>query len=324
MTDLTAHENVRIAGHRAILHQPPPAPVAPARRSESADARWLEEGSNEAAGQRLRADRTVFAGDSEHQHIWVFDNATFGRVLALDGHVQTTERDEFIYHEMIAHVPLFAHGGARDVLIVGGGDGGVLREVLKHRTVRSVVVVEIDRLVVDICRAHLPSLADGGFSDPRAQVVIDEGMAYLRRTSNDFDLILVDAPDPVGPGRSLFARKFLSACRARLRPGGTLVAQSGVSFMQAGQIRRMMSRLRESFQAVSAYTVAVPSYYGGAMTFVCGTDTPQDFFVPPQTLAMRFAAARIGTRCYTPALHLAALVLPRYLDPAGISGGGRP
>lgn len=319
MTDLTAHGNIQIAGHSAILHQPPPEtaeqprPDASADEVHATDRCWLDESSNDSAGQRLRADRTVFAGASEHQDIWVFDNATFGRVLALDGYVQTTTGDEFIYHEMMAHVPMFAHGGARDVLIIGGGDGGVLREVLKHRIVRSAVLVEIDRQVIDVCRAHLPSLSGGAFSDPRTKIVVDDGAAYLRRTWDDFDVILVDAPDPVGPGQSLFGQKFLSACHARLRPGGILVAQSGVSFMQATQIRRTVSRLRELFQDASAYTAAVPSYYGGAMTFVCATDTPQEFVVSEQTLAMRFAAARIRTKCYTPALHLAAFALPRYL-----------
>jgi spermidine synthase len=312
MTDITAHENVQIAGHSALLHQPPPEPIAPELRDEA--RRWLVESPDEPAGQRLRADRTLFAGASEYQDIWVFENATFGRVLALDGYVQTTTRDEFIYHEMMAHVPMFAHGGARNVLIIGGGDGGVLREVLKHRTVQSAVLVEIDRQVIDVCRTHLPSLSDGAFSDPRTKIVVDEGAAYLRRTWDQFDVILVDAPDPVGPGQSLFTRTFLSTCRARLRPGGILVAQGGVSFMQAAQIRRTVSRLRELFNDSSVYSVAVPSYYGGAMTFVCATDTPQEFVVPEHKLAMRVAAARIRTKYYTPALHLAAFALPRDLS----------
>ena len=258
-------------------------------------------------------ERTVFRGESKHQEIWIFENPAFGRVLALDGYVQTTARDEFIYHEMMAHVPMFALGGARDVLIIGGGDGGVLREVLKHSSVRRAVVVEIDRQVIDLCRAHLPSLGAGAFSDPRVETVVDDGLAFLRRTPDTFDVILVDAPDPVGPGHVLFGPKFLPACHARLRPGGILVAQSGVSFLQVAQIRRTVSQLRELFPDVSAFTTPVPTYYGGAMTFVCATDAPQKLAVSEQTLAMRFAGARIRTRCYTPALHLAAFALPRYL-----------
>jgi spermidine synthase len=319
MTDLATHENIRIAARGAILHQPPPHAAGqphrdhPAAEARPIEPRWLNESPNEAAGQRLRADRTVYLGDSEHQNIWIFDNAAFGRVLALDGVVQTTERDEFIYHEMMAHVPMFAHGGARDVLIIGGGDGGVLREVVKHRSVRSAVLVEIDRQVIDVCRTHMPALSSGAFADPRTRIVNDDGAAYLRRTWDTFDVILVDGPDPVGPGHSLFSEKFLAACRARLRPGGILVVQSGVAFMQAAQIRRMVSRSRGLFKEASAYTVSVPSYYGGPMTFVCATDTPQEFAVPEQTLAMRFAASRLRTKCYTPALHVAAFALPRHM-----------
>src|SRR5690606_13471545 len=124
--------------------------------------------------------------------------------------------DEFIYHEMMAHVPMLAHGGAREVLIVGGGDGGVLREVLKHGSARRAVMVEIDRQVIDVCRTHLPSLGGNAFADSRTEIVIDDGPAFLRRTSETFDVILVDAPDPVGPGQTLFSSGFLRFCHARL------------------------------------------------------------------------------------------------------------
>ncbi len=177
----------------------------------------------------------------------------------------------------------------------------MLREVLKHSSVRRAVVVEIDRQVIDLCRAHLPSLGAAAFSDPRVEIVVDDGLAFLRRTSDTFDVILVDAPDQVGPGRALFAPKCLPACHARLRSGGMLVAQSGVSFLQAAQIRRTVSRLRELFQDVSAFTTSVPTYYGGAMTFVCATDAPQKLAVSEQTLAMRFAGAHSN-----PVLHAGA------------------
>lgn len=321
MTDLTPRDNPAISDQ--ALASPPPARdlgpenyetlVGPAALD---DSNWLEEGPEDPAGQRLRVDRTIFRGTSKYQDIWIFENRAFGRVFALDGYVQATERDEFIYHEMMVHVPMFAHGAARDVLIIGGGDGGALREVLKHKSVRRAVVVEIDREVVELCRVHLPSLSDGAFADPRAEVVIDDGASFLGRTSAMFDVILVDAPDPIGPGRALFGTKFFAACRARLRPGGVLVAQTGVSFLQAMQIRRTISRLRELFRDVSAYTAPVPTYYGGAMTFAWASDAPRKFVASEDMLAARVAASRVRTRCYTPALHGASFTLPRHLAEA--------
>lgn len=318
MTNLTPRENAAISAH--ALASPPPVSeieredrMMPDDPMSRAPVCWLDETADAAAGQRLRADRTLFRGTSEHQDIWIFENPAFGRVLTLDGYVQTTERDEFIYHEMMAHVPMFAHGGVRDVLIVGGGDGGVLREVLKHPSVRRVIVVEIDRQVVDACRTHLPSLGARAFSDPRTELVVDDGAAFLRRTTYAFDLILVDAPDPVGPGQALFGAKFFAACRERLKPGGIFVAQTGVSFLQAAQIRRTVNRLRELFSDVSAFTASVPTYYGGAMTFAWASDASQKLVTSEDVLAARFTASRIRTRCYTPALHVAAFALPRYL-----------
>lgn len=319
MTDLSRREDAAITEHGATLCPPVREALEDERldalavQEKRAEEPWLDESVDEPAGQRLRAEQTIFLGASARQDIWIFENPAFGRVLALDGYVQTTARDEFIYHEMMAHVPMFALGGARDVLIIGGGNGGVLREVLKHASVRRAVVVEIDRRVIELSRAHLPSLGAGAFSDPRAEIVVDDGAAFLRRTSDAFDAILIDAPDPAGPARTPFRSGFPAACRTRLRPGGIVVAQSGVSFLQAPQIRRTVSRLREQFQGVSAFTTSVPTCYGGAMTFACATDAPQKLAVSEEIIAMRFAAARIQTRCYTPALHVAAFALPRYL-----------
>lgn len=316
MNDITARLDRAMPG-RAAPHVCAPTPPLPedqgAPAPDRADAIWLEESPLEPAGQRLRVRRTIHRAPSRYQDIWIFENEAFGRVLALDGLVQVSEQDEFIYHEMMAHVPMFAHGGARHVLIVGGGDGGVLREVLKHASVQRAVMVEIDREVIDLCRAHLPSVSAGAFSDPRAEVIVADGLEFLRRTQDTFDVILVDAPDPVGSGRTLFSTAFLAACRARLRPGGILVAQGGVGFLQAKQIRRTAFRLRELLGDVAAYTASVPSYYGGAMVFVWAAETAHKRLVPEDMLAARFAGAGVKTRCYTPALHAAAFVLPRHL-----------
>ncbi|HEX6980417.1 MAG TPA: polyamine aminopropyltransferase [Alphaproteobacteria bacterium] len=275
---------------------------------------WFDEAPDEPAGQRLLATRNVHQDDTGPQRIRIFDNPAFGRVLALDGYIQTTERDEFIYHEMIAHVPILAHGAVRSVLVVGGGDGGTLREVLRHKTVQRAVLVEIDPRVVELSRRYLPSIAAGAFDDPRAEIVIADGATFVRDTTARFDVILIDSTDPVGPGAKLSSAAFFALCRARLRPGGVLVAQSGVAFLQRDQIERTVMRLRETFSDVGVYTATVPTYYGGPMSFAWASDAAHRHTLSAAALAERFAASGIVTRYYTPALHQAAFVLPPYLE----------
>nr|WP_246804963.1 polyamine aminopropyltransferase [Desulfosarcina cetonica] len=169
--------------------------------------------------QVFSIDEPLYETKTDHQHLIIFKNRYCGRVLALDGVVQTTEADEFIYHEMMAHVPILAHGGVRRVLIIGGGDGGLLREVLRHREIQRVVQVEIDLSVIDLCRRYLPNHSQGAFDDPRVAVVIDDGMHFLQHTDARFDVILTDSTDPEGPAEVLFSERYYAACRRCLRPG---------------------------------------------------------------------------------------------------------
>src|SRR5690606_21174531 len=154
--------------------------------------------------QQFDVREVLFENRTEHQHLVIFENDTYGRVMALDGAIQTTSRDEFVYHEMLAHVPLFAHPVPRDVLIIGGGDGGLLREVLKHEGVERVVQVEIDRAVIDLCVKYFPEHSQGAFANPRAEIVIGDGIDYVCQTDRRFDVVLSDCPDPIGPGEVLF------------------------------------------------------------------------------------------------------------------------
>lgn len=164
-------------------------------------------------GQRFSIDNMLHEVRTEHQHLVIFENARMGRVMALDGVIQTTEADEFIYHEMLTHVPILAHGAARRVLIIGGGDGGMLREVAKHKSVERITMVEIDGTVVDMCKAFLPNHSQGAFDDPRLNLVIDDGMRFVATTEERFDVIISDSTDPIGPGEVLFSENFYQACR---------------------------------------------------------------------------------------------------------------
>ena len=218
-------------------------------------------------GQTFRIDETLYEVKTDHQHLIIFHNAAFGRVLVLDGVVQTTEKDEFIYHEMLAHVPLLAHGEAKRVLIVGGGDGGMLREVTRHRNVERVTQVEIDQQVIDLCRQYLPNHSKGAFDDSRVDIVIDDGLNFVRSTGQRFDVIISDSTDPIGPGEALFRQDFYAACKRCLRPGGILVAQNGVAFLQPDEIETTAQRLDQVFDDWHFYSAAVPTYIGGMMTF---------------------------------------------------------
>jgi len=264
-------------------------------------------------GQRFRIDRVLHEVRTEHQHLIIFENARMGRVMALDGVVQTTEADEFIYHEMLTHVPILAHGLARRVLIVGGGDGGILREVCKHRSVEQITMVEIDETVVQLCKALLPNHSSGAFEDPRLSLVIEDGMRFVADCEEKFDVIISDSTDPVGPGEVLFSENFYQACRRCLNEGGILAAQNGTPFLQLGEVQTTARRMHGLFADWHFYQAAVPTYIGGAMTFAWGACDSASRKVPLDTLTQRLAGSGIVTRYYNAHVHCGAFGLPQYV-----------
>ncbi len=264
-------------------------------------------------GQQFRVDELLYEVKTGHQHLIIFRNAAFGRVLVLDGIVQTTEKDEFIYHEMLTHVPILAHGHAKRVLIVGGGDGGMLRQVIRHQQVTHITQVEIDQQVIDMCRRYLPNHSRGAFDDPRVTIVIDDGLEYVRHTEDRFDVIISDSTDPIGPGEALFQGDFYAACKRCLRPGGILVTQNGVPFMLLNEIETTARRLSRVFDDWHFYSAAVPTYIGGIMTFGWGTDDKALRHTDIHILKERFSAVDIKTGYYTPEIHGASFALPQYI-----------
>ncbi|MCG8907493.1 polyamine aminopropyltransferase [Pseudomonas sp. DP-17] len=264
-------------------------------------------------GQRFSVDRMLHEVRTEHQHLVIFENARMGRVMALDGVIQTTEADEFIYHEMLTHVPILAHGAAKRVLIIGGGDGGMLREVSKHASVEHITMVEIDGTVVDMCKEFLPNHSQGAFDDARLNLVIDDGMRFVATTTEKFDVIISDSTDPIGPGEVLFSENFYQACHRCLNEGGVLVTQNGTPFMQLDTVRNTAGRMNGLFADWHFYQAAVPTYIGGSMTFAWGSTNPALRKVDAATLAQRFVASGIQTRYYNPAIHQGAFALPQYV-----------
>ncbi|MEO5375500.1 MAG: polyamine aminopropyltransferase [Alphaproteobacteria bacterium] len=262
--------------------------------------------------QVFRVWETLLHEKTGLQDLVIFQSETFGRVLALDGVIQTTEADESHYHEMMVHVPMVAHGRARRVLIIGGGDGGILREVLKHPDVRATMV-EIDGAVIETSRRHMPTLSAGAFDDPRAEVLIADGVDYMAAEGESFDVIIVDSTDPHGPGQVLFTESFYRDCRRRLAPGGIMVTQNGVPFLQPDELTTSWNRLRPHFDDVWFYVTAVPTYVGGFMTLGWASRDPAHRRLPLETVAARVAALSLDTRYYTPEVHVASFALPRYV-----------
>jgi spermidine synthase len=274
---------------------------------------WANESLYPDWGQRFRVLRECVRRQSRFQEIVIFDSARFGRVMLLDGVVQITEADEFVYQEMLAHVPLLAHGAAERVLIIGAGDGGVLRRVLAHRQVRRAVMVEIDGEVIRLAREFLPAIGGDAWNDPRAQVIVGDGIDYVAQAAGaSFDVIIVDSTDPIGAGEVLFSDAFYADAARVLAPGGLLVNQCGVPFLQAEELRQSSARRARFFPHVGAYVAAVPSYVGGFMTLGLATSTPGFDRLPVEVLRARAAAAGVlgTTRYWTPEVQQAAFALP--------------
>jgi spermidine synthase len=273
---------------------------------------WFEETLYPDIGQRFQVTKVVFREKTEHQDLVIFETPVLGRVLALDGVIQVTEGDEFVYHEMLTHVPLTAHGGPKRMLIVGGGDGGIAREALKHPLER-VVMVEIDRAVVDLCTKYMPSVSGGAFSDKRLDLVIADGCKYVAETGERFDVIVVDSTDPQGPGEVLFTESFYRDCKRALAPGGVLCVQDGVPFLQPDELVMVNGRLRKIFADAYAYVAAIPTYYGGLMALGWATDDKALRHIKADVLRERFEKLGISTKYYTPDLHAGAFHPPRFI-----------
>jgi spermidine synthase len=274
---------------------------------------WFAETLYAGFRQTHKISKKLFSGRSPFQRIEIFESERFGRVLALDGVVQTTEKDEFVYHEMMTHLPILAHGRARSVLIVGGGDGGMLEEVLKHKSIERVTMVEIDGLVIDVCRRHLKSINGKAFSDPRTHLVVGDGAAWVRDTNERYDVVMVDRPDPVGPAEILFSKKFYSDCKRVMTPRGILVAQNGVPIMQGSELTDALRLFRRIFRHQGCYVISVPTYVLGLMTITWASDADITK-ISPSGLMRRFAQSNLKRlKYYNPAVHAAAFALPGYV-----------
>jgi len=278
--------------------------------------RWIAETLFDELGFRMtyEVERVLYETKTEHQQLILFQHKFFGKVLMLDGATQVTSKDEFVYHEMMTHVPIFAHGNAKEVLIVGGGDCGIAEEVLKHKAVRRVTQVEIDASVVEFSKEHFPEFTRPVLSDKRFDLIIDDGMNYVAKTARRFDVIIVDSTDPQGPGKILFSEKFYRACRRCMTKGAVMVTQNGVPILQAGELIAGISKFRKLFADGYCYAAAIPTYVGGHMAMGWASDNAKLRRVSLATIAARYRrAGRFTTKYWSPEVHVAAFALPRFI-----------
>ncbi|MCL6581332.1 MAG: polyamine aminopropyltransferase [Firmicutes bacterium] len=259
----------------------------------------------------VRVRQTLEVKRTTYQELAVLDTYDFGRMLVLDGIIQTTEADEFIYHEMLSHVPLFTHGHPERVLVIGGGDGGLVREVLRHPTVREVHHVEIDQAVTEAARRWLPSIA-GALDDPRVRQYFTDGVEFVRLAAREvdgiYDAILVDSTDPLGPAVGLFGPVFYRNCRKALRKGGVLAVQSESPWFTRGAMLRSFHGIRRSFPVTRLYTAHIPTYSTYTWSFTIGVEEgePAEARVPDPL--------PFNTKYYTPSIHRAAFALPAFVE----------
>lgn len=247
------------------------------------------------------------------QRMEVVDTAAYGRMLVLDDICETTERDEFVYHEMMTHVPMFTHPKPERVLIIGGGDGGVLREVLRH-PVKRAVEVEIDGAVVEASKKYLKKICQNAYEDPRSELIIGDGAAFVRDTDEQFDVVIVDSTDPLGPSMPLFGEAFYkNVCRI-LRKNGLVVRQTGSAMMQPDELPMAVKHAKKVFPHVRAFVSAVPTYIGGFFTHPMMSREDFSKRLALAAVRRRFAQNPLkNLKYYSPEVHAAAFALPEYI-----------
>jgi spermidine synthase len=289
-----------------------------------AEKRWIAETLFDDLGFRMsyQVDKVLYELQTEHQHLVLFEQPFFGKMLMLDGATQITKKDDFIYQEMMAHVPLFAHGNPHEVLIIGGGDCGIAEEVLKHKAVKRLTQVEIDAQVVEFAKEHFPEFTTPVFADKRFECIIDDGMKYVAKTDRRYDVIIIDSTDPQGPGKVLFSQKFYAGCKRCMKKGGVMVTQSGVPIYQPDELTKSVARFRRLFADGTCYIAAIPTYVGGHLAMGWATDDRRLRQTPVKILAERYRkAGSFRTQYWTPEVQAAAFALPRFIAEAVAKGG---
>lgn len=273
---------------------------------------WFSEKHTKDVKLSIRVDKQVYSATSDFQRIDIFDTPAFGRILVLDGYLMLTEKDEFIYHEMITHVPMAVHPHVKDVLVIGAGDGGVIRELTRYPEIERIDLVEIDKEVIEASKEYLP-FTSCKMGDPRVSIYIQDGLKFIRRKKDEYDLIIVDSTDPFGPGEGLFSREFYGNCFKALHDDGIMVNQHESPFYEqdALAMQRAHKRIIESFPFSRIYQAHIPTYPSGHWLF--GFSTKK--YHPLRDLdEARWNERGLKCKYYTTTLHRGAFYLPAYVE----------
>ena len=271
---------------------------------------WFTENEDSEIGLRIgyAVEKVLARRKTEFQDLQVLQSPFFGRILTLDDRVMLTEYDEFIYHEMLVHVPIFAHPDPRRVLVVGGGDGGTLREAGRHGTVREMTLCEIDQGVIDASREFFPALAVG-FDDPRSRIEVADAIEFVRSHEAAFDVVLIDSTDPIGPGVGLFTEEFYRSVHRALDEGGILAAQGESPYLHRDLVRSIHEKLRRVFPVTRLYQATIPTYPSGWWSFAYAAKEADP--LADEVLA-RIESAALPTRYHTAEVHRAAFAIPPF------------
>lgn len=270
----------------------------------------------------IKIKKKIYSGQSRFQKIEVYDTCAYGRILVLDDIVQLSEKDEFIYHEMLCQPPIFLQGKPEKVLIVGGGDGGSLKEVLRHRGVKEVWMVEIDGKVIEVCQKHLPKVSGRAFNDKRAKVLTEDGKEFISRYNNFFDVIILDLSDPAGPAKELISLKFYQNVKKALKKGGVISIQSGSLSDQPRLTGLILKRAEKVFSSAEIRRVVIPSYFAGEYGFITAADSNLTN-VSSREIEKRVKASKLDFKYYSPEIHFVAKTLPKYLSDKLTKRSGR-
>ncbi len=273
---------------------------------------WYSDNHTDNVNFSLRINKQLYSVESEFQRIDILESVDLGKVLVADGDLMLAEKDEFIYHEMITHVPMAVHPDVKNVLVIGGGDGGVVRELIKYNSIDKIDVVEIDQILVEVCRKYLPQIA-GSLNDKRVSIYNEDGLRFIRSKTDEYDLIIIDSPNPFGPGEGLFTKEFYGNCYNALHSDGIMINQNESPFYEeeAFQCQRMHKRILETFPISKVYQAHIPSYPSGHWLFGFASKK----YHPVRDLNVeRWMEKEINTKYYQPSLHKGVFALPVYVE----------